>query len=155
MMTIADLDFDVKHDRKCNIVIRGIAFNTTNLKREVEELFRNKMKVKVNVVEARELKSRNLTNNAQNAGTLVIMRTFDDKFSVMKNRRLLKGTAIFVDHDMSYEEREIDIKIKDRAQEEISKGHRVTRGFMTLTVNGKLWKWSSDQKKLVESNARN
>jgi len=113
-----------REDRKRNIVIKGIRMpkeegsDSKKSSEWVERLIRNKLCVDVNVVGCRE------------SGTVLVVRleSEEEKRKVMRNKYRLKGENIFVENDLSWEERNIQVKINKWVKDQKSKGLEVGIG---------------------------
>ena len=95
-------------------------FEGRNLRKEVEEFLKVKLEAGEKVRRVSWLgKNTNINNNNnRNRGVLVQMETLEAKRRVMRNRRLLKGSRIYVDDDLTRSEREIHKKLGEQAKKE-------------------------------------
>lgn len=94
---------------------------------------------------------KNASNNKNN-GVLVQMETLEAKRKIMRNRRLLRGSGIFMDDEMTKVEKEIHKTIWKQAKEEEAKGRKVKRGYMKLIMDGVCWRWDEKRRKLEKQN---
>ena len=78
-----------------------------------------------------------------------------EKIEVMKNKGKLKGKWIYIDDDLTKEERETQSEIRKQAREERDKGKTVKVGYKKLIINGTLFKWCEKEKKVVLSRSKN
>ena len=73
----------------------------------------------------------------------VKFNNFDDKMLALKNKYKLKGKEIFIDNDLTSQEREIQAAIRLKAREERDKGHEVKIGHLKMQINGKWEYWNN------------
>ncbi|KAK9745155.1 hypothetical protein QE152_g7164 [Popillia japonica] len=81
---------------------------------------------------------------------LIELTSIDDKIKIMKNKSKLKEYTeekVYINDDMTKEEREIQEKIRRKAKEERRKGKTVKIGFQKLVVEGEQWRWSREKEK--------
>ena len=125
--------------RRNNVVIHGLKSEDQeedNLKVVIENFL--KMKLKVDVKTKRVISLGN--------GYLVELNSTEDKGKIMKNKSKLRDVTeakIFINDDMSKPERDIQAKIRTKANEERAKGKTVKIGFQKMIVDGEVWKWNS------------
>lgn len=125
-----------RQNRRSNLVIQGlnIANNGEDSIRDEIELF-----IKTNLdVEVKIQKARKLANGMY----WIQMGNTDDKYMVMKNKSKLRGQKIYINEDMSKEQREIQKKIEIHAKEERKDGKKVKIGYKKLIINGEKWNWN-------------
>lgn len=66
----------------------------------------------------------------------------------MKMKKKLYGKQLFIDHDLTHEERDVQAKIRTRAKEEKANGNQVKVGYKKMVVNGTKWVWGKDKSEL-------
>ena len=59
----------------------------------------------------------------------------------MASKSQLKGTAVYVDDDLTEEERDVQRELRVRAREERKKGVDVWVGYRRIKIAGVLWVW--------------
>ena len=59
----------------------------------------------------------------------------------MRKRGQLKGTKIYINHDLSREDRDIQRKLREIAKQEREQGAEVKLGFRKIRINGNWRKW--------------
>ena len=119
-----------KEERKNNIVITGSG------KGNLERVW-GLLEVEVDIVAAHELgKSGNMV--------LVETRCWEEKRKIMSAKRKLRGTNIFVDDDLTPEERRVQRELRLRAKEERKNGVEVWVGYRKMKIAGELWVWEND-----------
>lgn len=139
------LEMKERRERRKNIIIRGVELEEKNIKENIEEWMREKLGVKQKVEAAEKRRMGTNKEGKKIEGVLVKLQDVEKKREVMVNRKNLKGTNIFIDDDLTKKEREIQKKIRERAEEERKKGNKVKIGYQKLEVNGAWLKWQEDQ----------
>ena len=124
------------NDRRKNIVISGGKFH---LKREgtakaVEKFIETKLEIEVNIDEVTII-----NQHGKNPKILLKLLKMEDKKLIMKNKNKLRQLEelIFIDDDLSKEERDIQKKVREAAKIERRKGKKISVGFQKLKINGK------------------
>lgn len=135
-----------KEKRDLNIVIKGLDIPRVveNMGSVIENFIKEELDVDVTVKAAYRLGKNTC---------LVELAGKEDKLRVMQNKRKLKarqGEKIFIDNDLTQNEREIGREIRKAAKEERTKGKNVIIKYQKLIVDGIEYKWSTDQKKLMK-----
>lgn len=132
--------------RKKNIVIQGLTIDTQDgnmIKEKMRKLIEDELGVEITIETAHKLGTKTC---------LVELCSQENKVEVMKNKSKLKhrqGEKIFINDDLTKEERHIGKIIRQKAKEERSNGKSVKIGFQKLVVNGQIWKWNR-QKNILE-----
>lgn len=81
-----------------------------------------------------------------------------DKEKTMKNKSQLKNiknARIYINNDLTKEEREKQKKIRQRAQQEKANGKTVKMGYNKLIIDGVEWKWNREKEDLEKSGTKN
>jgi len=81
---------------------------------------------------------------------VVEMDCWASKEIVMKSKSKLGSRKIFIDHDLSFEEREVQRLIRDRARKEKMDGKRVKIGYKKLEIQGRKYVWNEEENTLIE-----
>jgi len=71
---------------------------------------------------------------------LVRMRSEEEKEKIMNNKKLLGKEEIYIDHDRTMLEREIQRKVLEKAKEEKSKNKEVIIKYWKLRIDGTWYK---------------
>uniref|UniRef100_A0A6P7HFW9 Uncharacterized protein LOC114348207 n=1 Tax=Diabrotica virgifera virgifera TaxID=50390 RepID=A0A6P7HFW9_DIAVI len=100
------LESKEKETTKNNIVIRGIKIEQPDADKQIEQLIKEKLKIDIKIT--RENKQL----------TIATVANLTDKKAILREKRQLKGTHIFIDEDLSKNERKIQKIIRDRANME-------------------------------------
>lgn len=131
---------------KNNIIVTGMPINTNercDIKNDMKNFLRTNIGIEVNIANAYKL--------GPTTCKLELEKSVE-KMNVMKNKNKLKGSAerIYINHELTKQEIEIQKEIKRVAEEERRKGKRTKIGYQKLTVDQQTWKWD---KKLSKLNA--
>lgn len=81
------------------------------------------------------------------------LEKFEDKLQIMKNKyklRVVADSNIYINNDMTIEERKIQYIIRQKAAEERKKGNDVKMGYQKISINGRGWVWDGLEGKLIE-----
>lgn len=141
-----------KDRRKNNVVINGLKINTENtttLKKEMEDFIEQKIGVTIQVEKIHKLGEKTC---------LVGMKNERDKEQVMKNKHKLKDNrdaAIYINDDMTKQEREIQRQLRNFEREERRKGRQVRKRYNRVTVEGEDWKWDNAEQKMIKIVSKN
>jgi len=139
-----------REERKCNIVIRGVRMPKEAEKdwkkgREwAEEYIRESIGVECKVISCRE------------SGAVVVVRLGDEnmKKEIMKNKCKLKGGRVFIENDLSWEERKTQGEINRWAKAQREKGIEVKIGIGRVRVKGSWRNWNEILKEKEEKENR-
>lgn len=125
-----------RKERRNNIVIRGVRWQERNIEAEAEQFLKNELKVEVMVRKARKVGER-----GQESVTVVEIGEWEKKKEIMeKKKNLSKG--VYIDDDLTREEREVQKKLRDRAREEKGRGKRVRVGYRKIRIEDKWYRWN-------------
>jgi hypothetical protein len=75
----------------------------------------------------------------------------EQKKNIMLNKSKLngrKGERMFMDDDLTKEERETQKKLRELAKEERDRGKRVKIGYRKIQINGEWFRWDEREEKL-------
>lgn len=134
------IEIQDRRERKNNVVIRGLMVSKERVKEQVERFFRETLSVRGDII---------WTKIAGLQGREVIiagLKNWEDKQEVMKNKCKLRGSKIFINHDYTKAERDIQSKIVEAAREERKKGRAVKVGYKKIMVDGKWIDWTDGAK---------
>lgn len=131
-----------RKERQNNIAIKGASIERgTDVKSWVTQFVDQNVGVKADVVKA-----------WQN-GVVIIAKlgSWEQKSAVMKGKSRLKGTTIYIENDMSYDERKKQELIIKWVKEKKAEGIEVKVGQGRVRINGEWKKWE-DIKQDVQRN---
>ena len=128
----------LRHDKKNNIIIRGLSFTTENYRQEVTDMLKEKLQLEVNVVDA------SLIKTAKGPHLLwAKVGDYENKRSIMMNKRKLQATDIFISNDRTLKERAIQIELQKIADVERKQGKEVKLGYQKITIDGAVRVWQN------------
>lgn len=137
----------IEKESKLNkVVIKGMPMKDNEhgmLKEKVEEFIKSNLQVEVKTKTAFKI-NRSMC--------VVEFESWGDKNEVMQNKRKLKGMSsgrVFIDNDMTEQEREIQGKIRQVAAGERRQGRTVIVKYQRMVVDGVEWMWSRSENQLV------
>lgn len=117
--------------KKCNIVIKEeeLLKEGENGKEWVERLIKEKIKIECKIVECRS------------SGLVLVAKVESEEKEreVMRNKNRLKGGNIFIENDLSWEERKIQEKMNSWARERRREGVEVKVGKVRVASKWKDW----------------
>lgn len=131
------LEIGEKLKRKNNIVLKGVRITEGAERQEVENFLATKLQIPTRIEKARVL------NNDKRFPIVVAeVGTYDEKQKIMRGKNKLKGTTIYIDNDLTREERYIQKELRNIAKEERGKGKSVKIKYQKLLIKGKVYKWN-------------
>lgn len=137
-----------RRERKRNIIIRGVKNSEEEAKQVAVEIVR-KLGEECKDVKVREAL---YIGREDRKVILVEMEKLDDKRKMMRNKSKLRGSGIFVDDDLTKEEREMQKSIREWSEQERRKGKKVKGAYGRAFVNGEGYKYMWDrERKCMES----
>lgn len=118
--------------RKNGIVISGIKWRMVDLERAVEEMIEKKIKIKVRVKTAKGITFKNGEQEV-----VAEINSWEEKREIMKRKKELEDW-VFIDDDLTWEEREVQRRLRRIAIEEREKnGEYVKVGYDRIFLGGK------------------
>lgn len=140
-----NIEWVEKDKKKNNFVMSGMVIESNNseqLKQNVTRFIEHNLQVKINVKAVHKLAER---------ACLVELENGVEKQDVMQNKfklKKLREQRIFIDNDLTRNERVMRKQIRALAEEERKSGKLVKIKFSKLIVDGQVWKWNMDMGKL-------
>lgn len=129
--------------KRNNIVFKGIDFEkeqqgSQNLKQKIANFVQKEMGIEIEIEEAFKV------GKPEAKVTVMTCKNFDHKIQLMKQKwKLPRG--VYVDSDLTLEERKVQQAIRNVAREEKEKGKKTKVGYRKLEVDGIKYEWSQDQ----------
>jgi len=102
----------------------------------IKDFIKRKLNVECNVVQSR------INRNVM----IVRLGSAEEKREVMVNKYKLKGEEIFIENDLTWEERKVQERISKWSREMRNKGNEIKIGFGKVRVNG-VWRYWRDIEK--------
>lgn len=135
-----------KLERKCNIVVRWLEEKKKNIDETVREFIEKEFGI-TDGIEKMEV-----ARNKEREVTVVKLKDWKTKMRVMREKGKLGKKKIYIDHNMTKEEREVQRIIRERAIIERKEKGKVKIGYRKLDVEGKRYVWKNEKNKLMEKN---
>lgn len=146
--TIEDrLEKTDKAKRKNNIIISGLKIETNDdskMEEKINEFILQKLEINTKVKKVEKINSKVWNVEIANFGT---------KMEIMTNKKKLRSgpnSYVWINNDLTENERKIQNIIREQAKEERSKNRncKVIMGYQKMIVDGKKWNWDNKTKKL-------
>lgn len=137
-----------KQSKKDNVVVSGVTMNTYDkdrIKEKIKNLFKQHLQVDIEIKSAKRLGEKTC---------LVELNNTEDKLKVMKCKSKLRNIStdrIYINDDLTVNERKIRSKIEERAKRAREEGKTVKVGFRKITIEGKIWRWNKSKEGLEET----
>ncbi|XP_023318006.1 uncharacterized protein LOC106651336 [Trichogramma pretiosum] len=122
-----------RDERRLNIVIKGLGNIGEKIKEEIEKFLKEKLAIEAGL------------HAAWRSGQVVVGKctSYEQKEMIMKNKARLAGTRIYIENDLSFEDRKIQEKIARWARAQREKGREVKVGLGRVMVDEKWIRWES------------
>jgi len=129
-----------RNDRRKNIMIKGLKEGEDEVFERVEGLMKE-LGGEIKVEEVREIKAGKTEKGML---LLVKLKSEEMKRKVLIGRGKLKGKEIWIEEDLTWEERRIRWRIRRIANEEEAKGKRVRIAQGGIWLEGIWWGWDEE-----------
>lgn len=129
-----------------NLVISGIDINPNNtelLKQSVMAMLEKELGLKIKIDKAHQIGPKKC---------VIHINEWPEKIAILKEKRRLKGKAIYIESELTREESAIQKRLRDFAREERRKGAEVRVKYKAVEVNGQTMQWNNKEHKLVPKN---
>ncbi|MGL4388825.1 MAG: hypothetical protein ACRCTJ_05485 [Brevinema sp.] len=136
-----------KRERKNNILIKNLDLKTENKVEETKIFFKEKLNIETKLKIIKIWPNKNGEKNV-----LIKVDHWEKKKSIMKNKHKLKNSNIYIQDDLTINERKIQQEIVERARNERKKGKTVFIKYKSLCIDGKWWNWNDKEKGLISKN---
>lgn len=131
-----------RKDRERNIVIKGESNVRDNLQEWVKEFMKDRLGLDVNIV------------SAWKGGSVIVVKleSLDDKRKIMQNKSKLLGTRIYIENDLSYEDRKKQEEINRWVKTRKAEGKLIKIGLGKINYEKRWIKWEDKEalKKIEE-----
>lgn len=144
----ARAESEEKEKRKNNIIIKGLQLGTGEVTEEVKGFLNKELHVNTCIQKAYKVGKDNKT------GFIVAeIESWNKKQEIMKAKTILRNREIYIDHDLTYDERRIQREIRNIAKEERKKNPKikVVIGYKKMIRDGVLFLWDEKENGLSES----
>lgn len=120
-----------REERKCNIAVKGLCVvdDMRQNKLTVEKLIRDKLEIDCGIISCRR------------SGVVLVAKVESEgkKKEIIQNKYILKSETIFIENDLSWEERKIQERMNRWAKDQREKGKDIRIGFGRVKIDG-MWK---------------
>lgn len=134
-----------KEKRRNNIVVKGVVSQAGKEKEMIKEFLGRQISVEVEIVQAHKI-----NREGRPGMILATVESFEKKLEIMKAKRTLRGTDVYIDDDMTVEERNVQREIRKIAKEQKAKGKVVKIGYRKIIIGGEEFRWNSKEKEVVK-----
>lgn len=83
---------------------------------------------------------------------VVELKDWETKQRIMSVKSKLGERKIYIEHDLTREEREVQKILRKRAREERREGRKVKVGYRKLVIDETQFVWNKERKMIVEKN---
>lgn len=136
-----------KRQRKNNIIVKGVKTSDSNVREDLEKFFEKELQVKIRLIRAFKIKSTKLET------VVAEVESWEKKQEIMNRKVRLGEKKIYIDNDLTIEERRVQEEIRKVAKTEREAGKRVKVGYKKIIINGKKYEWNG-KKMVIEENVK-
>lgn len=129
------LEKEERMRKKNNVIIKGAGANNIE-ETDAINFLRNELKINISAAE-----TLTIQNKERKIGILIKCTNWEEKNRIMKNRQALREKKVYIDNDLTFTEREVQKKIRERMEEEKAKGNTTKMGYMKIMINDTWLKW--------------
>lgn len=138
-----------KEQRKNNIIIKGMGLTENENEQSIKDLI--KKSIGVDTVIKRVY---NINKKEEWKIILAEVETWEQKREIMLHKNKLKGTKIYIENDLTKEERRIQTELVKIAKDEREKGSRVKIGYKKLVINNVSYEWNEMERGVTETDRK-
>lgn len=131
----------IRAEKKNNIVVKGLKGTENELKMETGKMLEEKFGVKIDTKDV-------WVSGREEKVAVIKLKQWEVKEKIMRNKNKLANTEIYIDHDLTVEEREVQRKIAQAAKVARRENSRVKIGYRKMCVDGKWIRWEEIKRKL-------
>lgn len=135
-----------KEDRGRSVVMRGVKQWKGDLRWGVEQVLKEIGAV-VRLQEVRKVKSAR-----EEGGDVVVIKlgNEEERKEVLRKKRGLIGRRIWIEEDLSWEERRVRWRLREIAKEEEEKGRKAWVTQERIRIDGEWWWWDKEREVLLD-----
>lgn len=135
-----------KRDRRNNIVIKGLENKEKSIEKMAREFLEKEFGIKEGVGKI------DTVGKGKRELAVVELKDWETKQKIMREKSKLGERKIYIDHDLTKEEREVQRILIERAREERIKGKKVKIGYRKLVIDGTQFIWNEEKQIIVAKN---
>lgn len=133
-----------RKERKNNIVIRGLKNEKGDARETGKEFLEKEFRMRGKIKHIR-------TEGKEKREVLIVeMEDWQAKENIMTAKSRLRGRNIFIDHDLTKEEREVQRKLRERVRKEREAGKKAKVGYRKVIIEGKVYMWNEEEEEVKE-----
>ncbi|XP_017889191.1 golgin subfamily A member 6-like protein 22 [Ceratina calcarata] len=129
-----------RREKKNKIVIRGLEVPKREAKEKTRQFLTEEFGVKEGIVGIEIIGGGEIAKVS-----IVEMENWEAKQEVMKKKGKLRGKRIYIDHDMTQEERRVQKLLREKAREEINEGREAKVGYRKIKILNKWYRWNEEK----------
>lgn len=139
------LERQERKERKNNIVIRGLKYKKAEAKEEIEKFIEDKFKISngVKTVEA-------IGRDQESKVTIVQLVDWETKQKIMTGKSRNRLEEVYIDHDLTGEERDVQRRLREIARTQRAQGKEVRVRYRKIGIEGKWYDWNEERAEIVE-----
>ncbi|KAF2879030.1 hypothetical protein ILUMI_27124 [Ignelater luminosus] len=92
-------------------------------------------------------------NKEERKVIIVEMEKWEDKRKIMERIHKLRGQKVFIESELTDNEKKIQFRLREIVRSENEKGGRVKVGYKKVIINGKLYTWKKGEEGFLKDNA--
>lgn len=137
-----------QNSKKLNIILHGIPESTgrESLQNRINIFTDIVQKLGLKDIDCEDIRRLGLSNPSKVRPLLVKLVKMTDKIEIMKSRKMLKGTKVFIEDDLNIEERKLNARLREKFKD-LRKDDPTITGFVR---NGSICMWKQGQKTVLK-----
>ncbi|KAJ8685500.1 hypothetical protein QAD02_021293 [Eretmocerus hayati] len=135
------LEENERRARRNNLIIIGKKMEQTRLKETVEQWIKEQLQVSCKIIRAWKIR------NPKEEMIGIECESSEKWKEIMTNKSKLKGTDVFIEKDLTWQEREIRRKLVGFAKEQAGKGKKTLVRDTHAIIDGRIWRWNEREDK--------
>ncbi|KAJ8685405.1 hypothetical protein QAD02_021198 [Eretmocerus hayati] len=135
------LEENERRARRNNLIIIGKKMEQYRLREKVEQWIGKELQVSCKIIRAWKIR------NTKEEMIGIECENSEKWREIMINKSKLKGTEIYIEKDLTWQEREIRRKLVGFAKEQAGKGKKTLVRDTQAIIDGQIWKWNEKENK--------
>lgn len=132
-----------KKERKNKMIIKGLNPGKSGLKEEAKALLKKEFGANDSIKDVQVI-----GKEWEREVIIVEMEKWEEKEKIMKKKSKLYGRNIFIEHDLTKEEKEVQRRLRERARKEREGGRKVRVGYRKMYIESELYVWDEEEEEL-------
>lgn len=134
-------EYKEKEERRRNLVLRGIRIGERGIREITEEVLK-KIGVEAKI---EDIKKIDIGKKDKDSLVVIKVGSEEEKSRIMQNKWKLKGSEIWLNDDLTWEERRVRWKVTQVARKEQGEGRKVRIGQGRIWIEGEWWMWDEER----------